>query len=118
MNYIYIIQKFIFLCFLFSIISESINKKNVTDEGNINSIDIVRRIKDVLFINGCNIKNLPHPYRYRVLHQMEELDAGFLESDAVDYLNFDPIIVRDYRVIIFFRCPWTENVDEAITLTK
>jgi len=118
MNYIYIIQKFIFLCFLFSIISESINKKNVTDEGNINNNDIVRRIKDVLFINGCNIKNLPHPYRYRVLHQMEELDAGFLESDAVDYLNFDPIIVRDYRVIIFFRCPWTERVDKAITLAK
>jgi glycosyltransferase involved in cell wall biosynthesis len=118
MNYIYIIQKCIFLCFLFSIISESINKKNVTDEGNINNNDIVRRIKDVIFINGCNIKNLPHPYRYRVLHQMEELDAGFLESDVVDYLNLDPIIVRDYRVIIFFRCPWTEKVDEAITLAK
>ena len=120
-NYICTIQKFIFLCFLFSIISESINKKNVVDEGNINSIDmvdIVRQIKDVLFINGCNIKNLPHPYRYRVLHQMEELDAGFLESDVVDYLNFDPIIVRDYRVIIFFRCPWTKKVDEAITLAK
>ena len=118
MNYIYIIQKFIFLFFLFSIISDSINKKNVAEEGNINSIDIVRRIKDVLFINGCNIKNLPHPYRYRVLHQMEELKAGFIESDVVDYLNIDPIIVRDYRVIIFFRCPWKENVDEAITLTK
>ena len=118
MNYLYIIQKFIFLFFLFSIISDSINKKNVAEEGNIYSIDIVRRIKDVLFINGCNIKNLPHPYRYRVLHQMEELDAGFLESDVVDYLNLDPIIVQDYRVIIFFRCPWTEKVDEAITLAK
>ena len=102
MNYIYIIQKFIFLFFLFSIISDSINKKNAADEGNIKSIDIIRRIKDVLFINGCNIKNLPHPYLYRVLHQMEELDAGFLESDVVDYLNLDPMIVRDYRVILYF----------------
>ena len=33
---------------------------------------------------------------------MEELDAGFLESDVVDYLNFDTIIIRDYRVIIFY----------------
>jgi hypothetical protein len=49
---------------------------------------------------------------------MEELDAGLLESGVIDYLNLDPIIVRDYRIIIFFRCPWTENVDEAITLTK
>ena len=49
---------------------------------------------------------------------MEELDAGFLESDVVDYLNLDPVIVRDYRIIIFFRCPWTENVNEAITLAK
>ena len=102
MNELYIYNSKIYLSFfLFSIISDSINKKNVADEGNIKSIDIIRRIKDVLFINGCNIKNLPHPYRYRVLHQMEELDAGFLESDVVDYLNLDPMIVRDYRVIIF-----------------
>ena len=102
------------LLYIYIYNSKFINKKNVDDESNINNINIVRRIKDVLFINGCNIKNLPHPYRY----QMEELDAGFLESDVVDYLNLDPIFVSDYRVIIFFRCPWTENVDEAITLTK
>ena len=30
--------------------------------------------KDVLFISGCN-ENLPHPWRYRVKHQREQLEA-------------------------------------------
>ena len=74
--------------------------------------------KDVLFINGCNPNILNHPYRYRVLHQMEQLEAGFVECDESFYLNFEPLIIRYYRVIIFFRCPWTEKVNEAITLAK
>ena len=74
--------------------------------------------KDVLFINGCNPKILNHPYRYRVLHQMEQLEAGFIECDEYFYLNFEPLIIRYYRVIIFFRCPWTKKVEEAITLAK
>jgi glycosyltransferase involved in cell wall biosynthesis len=49
---------------------------------------------------------------------MEQLNAGFLESDELYYLNFEPIIVYNYRVIILFRCPWTEKVDEAIKLAK
>ena len=77
-----------------------------------------RIIKDVLFINGCHTDIVPHPYRYRVLHQMEQLNAGFLESDECFYLNINPFIVKDYRVIIFFRCPWTEKVEEAIDLAK
>ena len=56
-------------------------------------------IKDVLFINGCHTDKVPHPFRYF-------------------YLNFEPLIIRYYRVIIFFRCPWTENVGKAIELAK
>jgi len=33
---------------------------------------------------------------------MEQLNAGFLESDVVDYLKFEPNI---------FTCPWTERVN-------
>ena len=77
-----------------------------------------RIIKDVLFINGCNPKILPHPYRFRVLHQIEQLKAGFLESDKYYYENFDPLIVLNYRVIILFRCPWTEKIEEAISLAR
>ena len=100
-------------------ITEENNKKN-ENQNEIKSYNEnnKRIIKDVLFINGCNINFVPHPYRYRILHQMEQLNAGFLESDVFDYLNFEPIIVCNYRVIIFFRCPWTKRVDEAIKLAK
>ena len=30
----------------------------------------------------------------------------------------NPIIVRDFRIIIFYRCPWTEQVDKTISLAK
>jgi hypothetical protein len=49
---------------------------------------------------------------------MEQLNAGFIESDEYFYLDLDPMIIRNYRVIIFFRCPWTENVGKAIELAK
>ena len=77
-----------------------------------------RNIKDVLFVNGCDIIKVPNSYRYRVLHQMEQLNAGFLESDEYYYENLDPLIVLNYRVIIFFRCPWTEKIEEAISLAR
>ena len=75
-------------------------------------------LKDVLFINGCNINKIPHSYRYRILHQMEQLDAGFLESDICFYQNLDPLIILNYRVIIFFRCPWTKKIGDIIELAK
>ena len=78
----------------------------------------IRHIKDVLFINGCYSEIVPHPYRYRVLHQMEQLSACFLESDEYFYLHLEPSMVRNYRVIIFFRCPLTDNVHKAIKLAK
>ena len=75
-------------------------------------------IKDVLFITGCDKNSVPHLNRYRVLHQMEQLYSGFLESNQYFYLNFEPSIVADYRVIILYRCPWTEKIGEAIELAK
>ena len=77
-----------------------------------------RVIKDVLYISGCSPNITPHLYRYRVLHQMEQLNAGYLESDELYYLNLDPLIIRDFRIIIFYRCPWTEQVGKAISLAK
>ena len=86
----------------------------VINENNSNKIIL----KDVLFINGCHNDKLPHPYRYRVLHQIEQLNAGFLESDVYFYLNLEPLIVRNYRIIIVYRCPWTKEVGQAIELAK
>ena len=86
MNYIYLFQKLILLlCLTIIILKSLINiKENEKDKKNKNEDNIVkiRNIKDVLFINGCNEKFLPHPYRYRVLHQLEQLNRGLLESDV------------------------------------
>ena len=75
-------------------------------------------INDVLFITGYDNKSAPYLNRYRVIHQMEQLYSGFLESNLYFYLDFEPSIVGDYRVIIFFRCPWTEKIGKAIELAK
>ena len=84
--------------------AETINTKFIINNNskNKNSVKNKRDVKDVLFINGCNPNLLPHPYRYRVLHQIEHLQVGFQESDEIFYLDFNPIIVRYYRVLIFF----------------
>ena len=65
-------------------IIDTINQKShkydndITNKNkNIGDKNDKRHIKDILFINGC-YKKLPHPYRYRVLHQMEQLNARFL----------------------------------------
>ena len=86
-------------------------------ENNINNNNR-KSIKDVLFVNGCNPKYLPHPYRYRILHQMEQLNAGFLESDEFYYKDLEPNIVCNYRVIIFYRCPLTPQIEKGIKLAK
>ena len=74
--------------------------------------------KDVLFINGCRLDILPHPNRYRISHQMEQLNAGFLESDEFFYEHLEPNMKRNYRILIFFCCPLTENINKAIKLAK
>ena len=147
MNYINYISKLIIICLIFQIVEKSkfskehfdkfqeLNIKNSTNktindisektEGITSTIEKensmsnkLKKVKDVIIINGCNPKSLPHPYRYRVLHQMEQLNAGFLESDEFYYINFDPIIIIKYRILIFYRCPWTSNVEKAIMLAK
>ena len=78
-----------------------------------------RFIKDVLFISGYeDTKRIYNIFSSRVFNQIEQLKAGFLESNAYFYGNFEPTMVLDYRVIIFYLCPWTAKVNEAITLAK
>lgn len=102
-----------FFCLLFFII------KNF--KGNINGIKFLnhnRIIRDVLFINGCDYKSVFHPYRYRVLHQIEQLKAGNIECFELYYSDLNPYIVLDFHIIIFYRCPWTVSVNKAIELAK
>lgn len=113
--------KIFFFCLIFIIIMKS--DKDISNISNKlklmkNNLPKKRKIYDVLFVNGCDPKILPHPYRYRVLNQIEQLNSGFLESVDIFYLRLNPLIVLDFRVIIFYRCPWTEEVGKAIILAK
>lgn len=70
---------------------------------------------DVLFVNGCC---LPHPSRYRVSHQREQLLANNVTSNEVFYENLTLELVKRYRLFVFFRCPYTDMVGEFIRSAK
>ncbi|MFD5021812.1 glycosyltransferase [Paenibacillus sp. NPDC058367] len=71
--------------------------------------------KDILFINGCT---LPHPQRYRVDHQIEQLHFNGYSCDTVYYEDLTVDMVRYYRSFVFFRCPHTEVVEDLIKKAK
>ena len=71
--------------------------------------------KDVLFINGCY---LPHPSRYRVDHQVEQLQAFGLTVDSMFYERVNLEILKYYRAFVFFRCPITTEIEEFIDRAK
>lgn len=79
--------------------------------------DIKTAYKDILFINGC-APMVPHPPRYRVTHQREQLEACNFSTGEVYYEELNPDVVNDYRSFIFFRCPYTDNVGELIKRAK
>ncbi|MBR2586920.1 glycosyltransferase [Candidatus Saccharibacteria bacterium] len=68
-------------------------------------------LKDILFINGCA---LPHPERYRVDHQIEQLEAAGLTCDKVFYEDLSLERLKFYRGFVFFRCPVTPTVEDFI----
>jgi len=74
-----------------------------------------KSFKDVLFINGCC---LPHPQRYRVTHQIEQLESYGVSCDSVYYENLNMDLVRFYRAFVFYRCPVTPTVENFINLAK
>ena len=69
---------------------------------------------DVLFVNGCPPEQLPHPYRYRVLHQMEQLKAAGYTVGEVSDADCGAGTALMGNVIVFYRCPFTEGIGEAI----
>ena len=70
---------------------------------------------DVLFINGCT---LPHPSRYRVDHQIEQLMSSGVYAEKVFYENLSLDYIKYFRSFIFFRCPITDTVKEFIKVAK
>lgn len=85
-------------------------KKQVTKPKEVKKV-----FKDILFINGCT---LPHPTRYRVYHQMEQLNANGLTSDFVYYEQLSLDMLKYYRGFVFYRCPITNTVKEFIEKAK
>ncbi|MCI5648103.1 MAG: glycosyltransferase [Fusicatenibacter sp.] len=72
-----------------------------------------RIYRDLLFISGCN-EQLPHPHRYRVLHQMEQLEAAGYTCDTVYFQEISLPMVRCYSGFIIFRAPATEKLMEFL----
>lgn len=83
--------------------------------GQRNPIKDNKCYKDVLFINGCT---LPHPTRYRVDHQIEQLLANGYTADTIFYENLTLEKEKYYKTFIFFRCPITDTIKEFIAKAK
>lgn len=71
--------------------------------------------KDILFINGCS---LPHPQRYRVDHQIEQLESAGISCAKVDYDKVTLDLVRFFRGFVIYRCPITPTIEEFIKIAK
>ena len=74
-----------------------------------------KAFKDILFINGCS---LPHPQRYRVDHQIEQLESFGVSCDKIDYDKLTLDKVKFYRGFVFYRCPILPVVEEFIKIAK
>lgn len=73
-------------------------------------------VVDVCFINGCDAM-VPHPPRYRVTHQRQQLEANGLTTSEIFYTN---VVANDVVVnascFVIFRCPYTPEIYKLITL--
>jgi len=67
----------------------------------------------VLFVNGCDA-SVPHPARYRVHHQMEQLALWGYDADEVFYGSLRPEDIDRADMAILFRCPLTTAVEQMI----
>lgn len=72
---------------------------------------------DVIFINGCDY-SVPHPVRYRVDHQIEQLVAAGLSAAKVEATDVDEDLLRHARVFVIFRCPITDEIRGFISKAK
>ncbi len=76
-----------------------------------------RAMVDVLFINGCDL-SVPHPPRYRVSHQREQLEANNITTDEIFYTQVMPDDVKYANAFIIFRCPYTDVIGNLIIEAK
>lgn len=81
--------------------TQTVNKISHRNNQREDSDDFV----DVLFINGCD-HSVPHPIRYRVSHQAEQLEAVGVSTRIIDAWELEERHVRIARTFIIFRCPY------------
>lgn len=72
---------------------------------------------DVMFVNGCDY-SVPHPVRYRVDHQMQQLEANGLAASRIDAWHLSLDHLTSARSFVFFRCPFTPFIGEFIEKAK
>lgn len=80
-----------------------------------NQLELKKNMKDILFINGCS---LGHPRRYRVDHQIEQLNFVGYSCDEVWFEDLKMDMLKYYRGFIFYRCPSTPLILEFIDKAK
>lgn len=73
--------------------------------------------KDVLFISGCG-SEVPHPHRYRVTHQKEQLESQGIHCDDIYFTKLALEMVRYYTTFVFYRCPYTEMIEEFVKVAR
>ena len=72
-------------------------------------------VKNILIINGCHIE---HPARYRVSHQLEQLEFNGTSCDKIWYKDLTEELLGRYRGFIFFRCIHTPFIGKFIEQGK
>lgn len=82
-----------------------VSRRSIRDDMN----DFV----DVLFINGCDY-SVPHPIRYRVEHQAEQLEAVGMTTRIVNAWDLNEDHVRIARTFIVFRCPYFDFLERFV----
>ena len=76
---------------------------------------IDRVCADVLFINGSYLK---HPARYRVDHQIEQLQAQNITCSQVFYTELTTDMAKNYRLFVFVRCAYTDTIGRFIDTAR
>ena len=89
--------------------------KKVLSHRKRRKVDSLNNMKDILFINGCSIE---HPKRYRVTHQIEQLDFVGYSCDEIWFEDLTLEALKFYRGFIFYRCPSTPLILEFIKRAK
>lgn len=82
-----------------------------TAEGMIPNV--ASAMVDVCFINGCDY-SVPHPIRYRVTHQREQLESYGVSTSEIFYTEVREDDARTANMFIVFRCPHLDNVEKCI----